>query len=496
MYFGIANAQSRVEGIQIAKLALRLEAVVNWSVALFAAVIALISLGYTFLAYPQTDDLERSGALRVFSMLQRIQSDLRGIEGRWAACLVQYPAYMGGHIIGRYPALLIALMVIGAFACCCVVALITGRRISERNVVLSGIGAYSFLWLGTPFGEEFYWYPAAIEEWTNIAVGMIMLWLLFSFEAMWSRILVAALAFALPATQEVFGGWIVGVLAAICLVRFTTGRKTGTVAMATLASILGTASNLLMPGVRARASDSAHQSLHDALIQAIHVERVIFSHWAATLPVLILILLSAARMRSRPSWYAKAPLLTKVLLLLAIVAVPFTVITMTSYALGGAVQRHVYDGFFILLCAAIAAFAAVCGFNIGQWNAAKVFLETPWSSLLRSAVMIMAVAGAMSLPRFHATFQDIDPAIRNRAVWLQRNAEILAKVNAGVRDVVVEQRMLPLTILSSSLDITEDPKWYANQHMATYYGLQSIRLSPPELSADRATKDSAAAAVH
>jgi hypothetical protein len=83
----------------------------------------------------------------------------------------------------------------------------------------------------------------------------------------------------------------------------------------------------------------------------------------------------------------------------------------------------------------------------------------------------------MTLPRFHAAFHDIDPAIRNRAVWVQRNANIWAQANAGVRDVVVGQRMLPLTILPFYFDMTEDPKWYANQHLATYYGLHSIRLS-------------------
>ena len=91
--------------------------------------------------------------------------------------------------------------------------------------------------------------------------------------------------------------------------------------------------------------------------------------------------------------------------------------------------------------------------------------------------MILALAGVMSLPRFHAAFDDIDPAIRNRAVWEQRNAEIWAAHNAGVRNVVVSQRMLPLTILPFYFDMTEDPNWYSNQHLDFYYGLQSIRLS-------------------
>lgn len=472
-------ASSRT-GARIGELAWRLETVVNWFAVLLAAVIAFISFGYTFLAYPQTDDLERTGALRVFSMFQRIRSDCLGIEGRWAADIIEYSAYLGGRVVRWYPALLIALMVFGVIACCCVISLVMGRRISEPRVFAGGIAAYSVLWLAAPFGEQFYWYPAGVEEWLIIALGMILLWLLSNFTSTWAKTLVMAISFLMPAIHEVFGGWIIGVLGALWLVKLATGKKTGTVAAATLASLVGAASNLLMPGVRARATGSAHQSLHDAFGQALHIEGVIFAHWAAMLPVLIVILLAAASIRPRPSWYAEAPLLIKTLLILAIVAVPLVVLTMTSYALGGAVSGHVYDGFFYLLAAAIAGFVAACGFDLGQWEAAKNLLTSPWGSLVRSIALIGALVAAMSLPRFHAAFHDIDPAIRNRAVWVERNADIWRQANAGVRDVVVGQRMAPLTILPFYFDMTEDTKWYANQHLATYYGLHSIRLSPAQ----------------
>ena len=293
----------------------------------------------------------------------------------------------------------------------------------------------------------------------------------------------------MPAIHEVFGGWIIGVLGAIWLVKLVTKKNTATVAAATIASIVGAASNLLMPGVRARASGSAHESLRTALGQALHIEGVIFAHWAAMLPILIVILLAAASIRLRPSWYAEAPLLIKTLLLLAFVVVPLVVLAATSYALGGAVSGHVYDGFFFLIAAAVAAFVAACGFDLGQWEAAKAILQTPWGSLLRSVALVAALLAVISLPRFHAAFHDIDPAIRNRAVWVQRNANIWAQANAGVRDVVVVQRMLPLTILPFYFDMNEDPNWYANQHLATYYGLHSIRLSPEQSTPDVASTE-------
>jgi hypothetical protein len=481
------DVAARRTGAQSVKVTRLLETAVNWFAVLLAGVIAFVSLGYTFLAYPQTDDLERTGALRIVSMFHRIRTDCLSIEGRWGADLLEYPAYFGGHVIAWYPALLIALMVIGFIGCCCVVSLVMGRRISEPRVIASGMAAYSVLWLAAPFGEQFYWYPAGIEEWLVLALGMILLWLMSNFTEPWAKTLVVLLAFLMPAIQEVFGGWIIGVLAAIWLVKLTTRKKTGTVAAATLASVAGAASNLLMPGVRGRASGSAHLSLHGAVEQALYIERVIFQNWAALLPILIVILLAAASKRLRPSWYAEAPFLIKTLLLFAIVVVPFVVLTMTCYALGGAVAWHTYDGFFLLLAAAIVPFVVACGFDLGQWDTARNLLASPWGSLLRSAALVAALVATIFLPRFYAAFHDIRPAMRNHAVWVQRNAEITSQAKAGVRDVLVGQRMLPLTILPFYFDITEDPNWYANQHLAGYYGLRSLKLTPAvDRTVDRA----------
>ncbi len=478
MSYPVADISQPNTDTKTAQAARRLETFVRVFATLFAIVIAFISFGYCFLIYPQTDDLERTGALRVFSMLQRIKSDCMGIEGRWAADLLEYPAYFGGHIVHRYPTLLIALMVIGIAACCCVVSLVMGRRISERSVLASGIVAYAILWLGPPFGEQFYWYPASIEEWLILAIGMVLLWLMSNFTAPWAKAVVVFLAFVMPGVHEVFGGWIIGVLAAVWLVKLVTKKKAGTVAAATVASILGAASNLLMPGVRGRASGSAHESWHDAMKQVVHIEKIIFGHWAAMLPILLVILLAAASSRSRPAWCSEASLLVKALLLFGIVVVPFVVLTGTSYALGGAVSAHVYDGFFFLIATAVAAFVAACGFDLGQRDDVRTFLGTQQGSLLRSGAMLAALLAVIFLPRFRAAFHDIDPAIRNRAVWVQRNANIWAQANAGIRDVVVRQQMVPLTILPfSGFDVAEDSKWYANQHLATYYGLHSIKLA-------------------
>jgi hypothetical protein len=479
MSFRVVDVSKRSATHQSVEGARYLETAVNTFAVLFAAVIALISLGYTFLAYPQADDLERTAAERVIPPLLRIHQDYMAITGRWAAELIEYSTYIGGHVIGRYPVMLTICLLLGAVACCCVIALVTGRRISERSVLAGGVVAYSFLWLSAWRGETFYWFPADVEYWVPIALGMVLLWLLSNFSGWSVKTLAVAMAFVLPAIHEVFGSWIVGVLAVRWIVQFAR-RKPGrdTTAAAIVAGVLGEASVVFAPGIRARAASNPHQPLPDALNNAFHIERLLFAHWPVMLAIFIVILLAAARLRVRPSWYDDAPLFIKTCLLVAVVPLPVLMLTAISYGLGGGIPARVYDGFYFLQAAAIGTFAAVCGFDLRRSNVAKAFLDSPRGSFLRSAVMMLALAGAISLPRFHAAFHDIDPAIRNRAVWVQRNEEIWTERNEGVRDVVVSQHMLPLTMLPFYFDMTEDPNFYANQHLRTYYGVNSIRLSP------------------
>ena len=467
-------------GADCAKPARGLETAVNAVAVCVAVAVALISLGYTFLAYPQADDLERTAAMRTFSPLERVQSDYLRIDGRWASLFVQYLCYRGGHTLERYPAMLLVLLITGLIGCCCAVAIVTGRRISERPVLAGGVIAYAFLWLSAPWGEAFYWFPGGMGYWLPVALGMVLLWVFCSFAGWWSRIVVVGMSFVVPAFHEVCGGWVVGVLGVTCLVRIARARAgVGTAASAALAGVLGTASVVLAPGVWARADHSPYQSPFDALNQALRIYASLASHWIATVPVLIAILLAAARMQPRPAWYEEAPLFIKACLAAAIVPLPILLFTAISYGLGGNIPARLNDGVYFMLAAGVATFVAACGFDLGRWAAIKAFLDTQWGSLLRGTVVILALVGVMHVPRFHAAFRDIQPAIRNRA-WLDvRAAEILADRDAGIRDVVVSQRMTPLTILPTYMDLTEDPNWFLNRHMAKYFGVRSIRLSAP-----------------
>jgi hypothetical protein len=209
LYIIISNVHSRGQGLQgqasvnIAEALRRLEIAVSTFAVFLAVVIAFVSLGYTFLAYPQADDLERTAAMRFLSPLQRIRSDYLHIDGRWASKFVEYSVYRGGHVIDYYPVMLMVLLIIGLIGCCCGIAIISGYDISDRRVIAGGIMTYSFLWLSAPRGEIFYWFPAGTEDWLPLALGIILLWLLSKLEAVWPKIFVIIMFFAVAALHEV-----------------------------------------------------------------------------------------------------------------------------------------------------------------------------------------------------------------------------------------------------------------------------------------------------
>ena len=74
------------------------EAVIATVAVAVAAWIALLSLVYVFLAYPQADDLERTAAMRFLSPFERMWSDYNHIDGRWASLLIQYYSERGDHV--------------------------------------------------------------------------------------------------------------------------------------------------------------------------------------------------------------------------------------------------------------------------------------------------------------------------------------------------------------------------------------------------------------
>ena len=288
-----------------------------------------------------------------------------------------------------------------------------------------------------PRGEVFYWFPAIAEYVLPIALSMVLLWLLNNFDEGWSKILVVGLAFVLPPIHEVFGSWVISVFALTWLVRWLKKKPgSGTALAAALAGVAGTATVVLSPGIRRRAAGTAHQSIHDAFQQALKIEAFNTESWIFIVPMFLVIVLGAAHLRKRPDWCDDAPMLIKCCLLIAMAPLPILMLTAISYGLGGGIPARVYDGFFLLEAIATATFAAACGFSLGRWESGQKFLESSWGSLLRAAVMIAALYGAKSLPRYEWAFQEKDTAIRNRDVWVQRNAEIWALKNSGVRDIV------------------------------------------------------------
>ena len=470
-----ALAEPRSDSAEIAR---RLLLIVSLIVVAAAVLIAVISLFYTLLAYPQVDDLERTAAMRALSPWQRVQGDYFKIDGRWASLFIQYLLYTGGHVVARYPVMLSMLLLVGMAGCCCGVAIVSGRRISDAPVLAGAICTYAFLWLSAPRGEPFYWFPAGMGYWLPVALGMMLLWILCAVDTWWAGLTVISLAALLPALHEICGAWVVGVLAVVCLSR-VIGRRPGvrTAACATLVGLLSTASVVLAPAIRVRMASTPHQSLLASLMTAWQIDTSLIAHWKAIIAVLAVIVLAAARSPFRPVWYRVAPRLTRISLALAIVPGSIVVLTIVSSGLGGIIPPRVFDGIYFLLAAAIATFATACGFDLGGVAAVRRLLDGKCGLLLSATMVVLALGSTMQLPRFAATFRDLEPAIRNRAAWDRRNLMIWAESRAGVRDVVTSICMIPLTILPTYFDITDNPDWVANEDLRAYYSLHSLRLA-------------------
>lgn len=455
----------------------RTEFLAAFFASIWGFVVLMTSLGYTFLIYPQADDLERTAAMRVFSPVVRTWSDYNAIDGRWASLMLAYLQYLGDNVIDRYPYMLSSLLLVGLAGLCCGIAVITGRKMSVP-LFAGALCLYGFIWVSAPRGEIFYWYPATADCWLPVMLGLILFWVLFKLDGRLSGIVVVAMSVLVPALHEVFGSWIIAVLGITWLVqRFKGKPNSATPGIAALASVLGTLSVVLAPGVRARANGIQSRSIGDSLKHALHIERLMLAHWPAITLALLVIMFLMAQTHTVPAWYDENRRWIRAGLLFAMTVLPFVMLTVISYTLGGDPPGRVYDGVYLLFIIAAATFAACSGFDISRSRPARELLDGPEGSLFRAGLIFLAIIVLSSLPRFQSAFRDIRPAIRNRAVWDERNSEIWAKKKSGVRDIVVEPRMVPVGVLPFYFDLSEDPTWYVNQDMNSYYEIHSIRLS-------------------
>lgn len=459
----------------------QINAAVVWLAMAFAMLLALLAVFYAFTAFPMTDDIERTSAMRVLSPWARVADDYGAIDGRWFSLLIQYLCYSGDRTWQRYFLMLIIPHLLVLLGLCCLAALVWRRPLASREAVGAGLVAYAYLWVSLPAGESLYWFPALLGYWLPPALGLITLFLLTRSTGLWSRPLILLLALILPALHEVCGGWIAGAFGVITLVRLINRRgRAWFSGLATLIALASLASEVLAPGVRIRAKSTAHMPIPDALAHGYQHYGLLLHHWPSLLAIGLLLVLATSRLPERPVWYAQAPHLIKLSLTLA--CIPFAILLLgaIAYSLGGGVPPRLYDGVYVLVVIGLVLLAALIGFDLGTIPTLRHLSDSRTGDGLRSLCIVAALIATLPLPRTHAAFYELGTAMRNRIVAEQRDADLRAAHKAGQSEVVLHQKLLPMLILPTGFDYNDDPTWYANQDAESYYNIRSIRVLPPQ----------------
>jgi hypothetical protein len=189
------------------------------------------------------------------------------------------------------------------------------------------------------------------------------------------------------------------------------------------------------------------------------------------------VVLLAARSTRVPGWYAAAPRVIKLCLLLAVVAFPIGLCTAVAMVLGGAAPARLYDGVFILTAAVAATLACVLGFDLSCRPEVRLWLSTIQGRLLWLTVLAASIIGITQFPRYRAAYGEVPIAIQARVLVARRAAEVRAARDAGVRDVIVHEHIPAMKIIED-FPLREDPRWYINQHLEEYFAVRSLRLAP------------------
>ncbi len=444
-----------------------------------ALAITVLSVFYTFVAFPMTDDLGRTAFIRTHTIWSAVSQEYQLIDGRWFSLLVQYLCYAGDRTWQRYFLMLAIPHLLVLLGLCCLAALICRRSLASPAMLGIGVAAYAYLWVSLPTGENLYWFPSVLGYWLPEALGLITLFVLTRFTGLWSRVFVLVMALILPVMHEVCGGWIAGAFGMITLIRLLN-RDQGArfTAWATLISLASMATEVLAPGVRLRAQSTPHMPISDALFHGYQQYGIMLKHWPSLAAVLLLVMLAAARLNQLPRWYAQAPHLIKACL--AVASVPFAILLLDAiaYSLGGGVPPRLYDGVYVLVVMAFALLAALIGLDLGRLKRVQRLSDSLARPALLGAGTIAVLITVLALPRTHAAFYEAGISMRNRVVAEQRDALLRKAQLTGETDVELNQSLLPETILPTEFEYTADPSWYANQDANAYYRLHSLKVLP------------------
>ena len=493
-----------------------------------AGVLTTLATAFVLALYacPVADDFFRAGSIHTDSWYHEVAVNYFQWSGRWSGIGLALVVLPRVDMIKWYPTLLGGIVFFQTLGLWAYWRMILGENVSRRHLLALIAVSLAVFWANLPSpGETHYWVTGGIENQLNIWLALLLIGGLV--RARWDQLspvrflsltaLFCVLAIFVTGIHELIGLMLCIVLATGTCVALKSGQnRRGTFGwgLVTLSAVIGLAVMMAAPGNRARSAMVAsiipqkdQNLLHALKLAGAQAARVlpIWVFDARLMAAVLLLVLSPSPIwagAGRIRWGEVSPKLVVASIWLLIV---------TGMFVGPSVIMHVpMPG--RTLNAAYTLF--ILGFftTVIVWLRSRAESESETVSLRESPRARFARSGALatlglSLVLSTNTRDGIIglakgiPQNWHRMIeW--RDQLIRREVQNGATDLVLQTRNLAAEDrakwpnLYFFEDITEDPTWYVNQHVARYYRLKTIRrVSPDGTLANQARRPSEATVV-
>ncbi len=476
-----------------------------------AGVLTTLATAFVLALYacPAADDFFRAGSIHSDSWYHEVAVNYFHWSGRWSGIGLALVILPRVDMIKWYPILLGAIVFFQALGLWAFWRILLGEKVLRRHLLALNAVSLAVFWANLPApGETHYWVTGGIENQLSIWLALLLMGGLV--RARWDQMgrarshfltaLFCALAIFVTGMHELIGMMLCVVLATgTCIALRTGGYRRGglTWGLVSLSAVIGLAVVLAAPGNKVRSALVAasipqqHQNLlHTFKVAGVEAARVLPT-WALDVRLLaatLVLVLSPSLVRARAGavhWGGVSPTLVITSIWLLIVAGMFLG---PSVVLHAPMPGRTLNAAYTLFVLGFIATVVVCARSRAESDSVTATLHKSrgvrfacsWALAILGLSLVLSVNtrdGILGL------LKGVPQNWHRMIEW--RDEVIRREVQNGATELVLPTRNLAAANrvkwpnLYLFEDITEDPTWYVNQHVARYYRLKTIRRVPP-----------------
>jgi hypothetical protein len=475
-----------------------------------AGVLTTLATAFLLILYacPAADDFFRAGSVHVQPWYRELAMTYVQWSGRWAGIGLAIVTLSRNNMMKWYPALLGILVFFQAIGLRSFWRILLGETLLRRQVLALTVVSMAVLWASLPSpGETYYWITGGIENQLNIWLALLLIGALV--RTPWDRlgrgisvawaVALALLAIFVTGFHELIGVVVCVVLASGTLIAFKSHRSLRRCCawgLVTGSAVIGLVVVIAAPGNKARSAFVAATIRHQDQNLA-HALEVAWGQAAAMLPVwlldvrllsaALLLVLSPSLVRApavRIGWGRISPQLVASSIWILVVAAMFLGPSYILHApMPGRTQSAAYTLFALgLITTTVVGVRA----RAGSDGAPVSSPAGQGLSFARSGALIIVGLSLVLTGNTHEGIAALSrgvPQTWHRMIhW--RDGLIKRELRSGAVEVDLPIRDIGAVYLArwpqlyNFYDITDDPTWFINQHVARYYGLKTIRRVP------------------